>query len=64
MVMEERKELKTFRVKLLCDCGGEMKVVKTLMSDPPQYQHTCVRCEKEVTMDRSYPCIEQEEVTQ
>lgn len=46
--MEIKEEVKTYRVKLMCDtkdCTGEMLPDgRCLMSNPPQYPHVCNVC--------------------
>ena len=62
--MESRQEVKTYRVRMLCDeCNGEMKATgETLMTYPPKYIHKCELCGLVVTYAVSYPYIIYEEV--
>lgn len=57
--MEKETELKTFRVQMFCDCGGEMKPTgMVLCSNPPQYPHQCQLCYKRATYETTYPHLE------
>ena len=50
--------VKTVLVKMLCQCGGEMKPTGTcLTSYPPQYPHVCNKCGTNATYNVSYPEI-------
>jgi hypothetical protein len=64
--MEQRTEVKTIRVDLICDtCGtGEMAYTGTiLMSDPPQRQYQCPECLNIAHVPgRLYPRIEYKEI--
>lgn len=56
---EKETELRTFRVKMFCDCGGEMKPTgMVLSSHPPQFPHQCSLCGMRATYDKSYPHLE------
>lgn len=50
---------------LHCDnCCTEMEFDgNVLMSDPPQFPHTCPKCGKKQIMDAQYPHIEYERKT-
>lgn len=56
MPKEIKREVKTFEVKMMCDCGGEfLPTGFAQMSNPPKYGHQCSSCEKEVYLDYHYP---------
>lgn len=48
-----------------CDeCGTEVEPTgQILTSDPPKFIHKCPKCNKEVWLDHSYPCIVYEDKT-
>ena len=46
---EIKKEVKTYMVSQLCDCGGTFQYESNgvmLASYPPQYPHVCYACGK------------------
>jgi len=56
-------EVRTFNVRVYCDCGAEYKWNGTaLMTHPPKYPHTCPECGDRVTLKDSYPTQETVEV--
>lgn len=57
MPNEKREEVKTFEVRLMCDCGEEMHATGVgLMSTPPKYPHVCKACQAETHVrGKSYP---------
>ena len=58
---EETKPVRTVRVSLRCECGGEYKSVSgvVLASMPPQYPHECDKCGEELYVEeKTYPRIE------
>ena len=62
--MEEKKlMMKTFLLKMICECGGEFRAGnEVLMSYPPQYPHKCTKCGEERTFSgKSYPRLIHEE---
>lgn len=60
---EKRTEVKTIRVRAICNCGGEFKPTgMCLTSYPPQYPHKCDNCGKVKTFEKSYPTVEYVEV--
>lgn len=68
ILMEIRKEVKTYQVSYKCpECGeGELKANGMMKpSNPPYYGHTCTNREcrhKEYIFGATYPRIETEEV--
>ena len=49
-------EVRTFNVKLMCDCGGEIRANgNVLETSPPVYAHQCLACSKSYTLDSEYP---------
>lgn len=55
---EKEAELKVFRVKMFCDCGGEMEPKGfVLFSDPIEYRHECNKCGLYQTFKEQYPTI-------
>ena len=60
---EVKTEVKTFRVKLKCDCGGDMIYNgMVLTSNPPLYPHICDKCEARVNRRNKYPMITTEDI--
>lgn len=58
--MEKKEtEIRVFRVKMFCDCGGEMLPTGVILSScPPQFPHQCSLCGMRATYDSSYPHLE------
>ena len=62
-MIEKEIEVKTFRVRAFCECGGEFKDTGcVLMSYPPQYVHACEKCNKKAHFSKSYPTIKYKEI--
>ena len=61
---EVKKEVKTYIVHAMCDCGGEyLPTGMALTSHPVQYPHVCDKCgDKQLFSDEMYPRTEYEEV--
>lgn len=59
-----KKELKTYAVHAMCECGGEFHPTVMFATYPAQYQHCCDKCGKVMTFDVNYPEIKYEEVSQ
>ena len=56
---EKATELKVFRIKMFCDCGGEMLPTGVALSSyPPRFIHQCRLCGTRATYDTSYPYLE------
>ena len=56
-----KEEVKTYQLKLMCECGGEFKSTGiVLTSNPPQYPHACNSCGKQITKWECYPYIKNE----
>ena len=62
--MEKITNVNTVKVSLFCDvCGNEMLPNgKTLMSNPPQYQHVCKNGHKINIREKIYPYIDYVEI--
>ncbi len=54
---EKETEVRSVRVALECNCGGNMKFTGTeLTSYPPQYPHKCEKCGKTKNVrGKTYP---------
>ena len=52
------QEMRTYTVRWICECGGELKHNgHVLTTHPPMYPHECDTCEhKETLLGESYPC--------
>jgi predicted SprT family Zn-dependent metalloprotease len=60
---EIRTEVKTFRVTLACDCGGEAISTGIVYSTwPEQIEYRCVKCEQKLASPNRYPCLRTEEI--
>jgi hypothetical protein len=60
---EKAIELRTFRVKMFCGCGGEMKPTGMMLAScPAQYPHQCVLCNKRQNYKTTYPHLEYKDV--
>lgn len=56
-----RREVRTYQVILLCDCGAQMELTGVaLMTHPAKYEHKCPKCGKREDLLESYPRIEYE----
>jgi hypothetical protein len=64
MSKETKVEVKTYILRLICECGGDMMPTGECMSSkPPQYPHRCARCgSMETVSDKYYPVTTFEEV--
>jgi len=55
---ETKLATETVLVRMMCECGGEMKPTGVcLTSNPPQYPHVCNKCGTNVTYYVTYPEI-------
>lgn len=57
---EFKKEIKTFQVDYICDNCGSPDVKSTgvtLLSNPPQYPHTCKNCGANYVFKCTYPTM-------
>ena len=64
--MEMKIEVKTFKIKCICDvCGlGEMNPTGVVLTTfPPKYPHICSHCGDDYILDDRYPQLRTEEVT-
>jgi hypothetical protein len=53
---ESRKEVRSYRVTLTCDCGAEMKATGMVYSTyPEQIEYQCSICGIKSTSTRRYP---------
>lgn len=59
MTTERRIPVKTYIVRLFCDCGGEMEPTGVaLTSHPPRYPHRCTVCGTETSHHtRTFPFV-------
>ena len=57
-----RKEVKVFRDRMFCECGGEFNVQTILSSFPAKYQHSCNLCNEKEISDYCYHRIIYEEI--
>lgn len=57
--MEQEFDLQPYGVKMLCDCGGEMKPSGNIMltCEPPKFPHTCDKCGRQESYTERYPTI-------
>jgi hypothetical protein len=57
IALKRMQEVRTFTVKLICDCGGEyVHNGIVLTSNPPQYPHVCAGCgHTEVLEGEAFP---------
>ena len=56
-------EVRTFVVKVYCDCGGELKFNgHANMTYPPQYVHACGDCGLTTVYQDQYPLTTTQEV--
>lgn len=62
--MLDKKEVKTYIVRLYCEqCGHEMVSDGTVLcSYPPQYPYVCPNCGSKITTNEKYPKIEYKEI--
>lgn len=54
----QRVTVRPIRVKLICDCGGEMFTFQSYTATTTQYLNRCGRCSAQVQTDKSYPGID------
>jgi len=60
---EESVTVRVVRVKLICECGGEMLPTgESLLSYPAKYPHVCSKCGHTEKKTRRYPRIDYEEL--
>lgn len=61
-MFENKKEVKTYMVEMLCPCGGVYEYTQgfALATFPPQYPHKCNICGQTKTFNCVYPKIEYE----
>jgi hypothetical protein len=53
---EIRKEVRSYRVTLTCDCGAEMKTTGTVyLTYPEKIEYQCVLCGIKLTSTKRYP---------
>lgn len=54
-----KKEIKTYKVHMMCDCGGEYKMSESdlfnMMFLNEGYRHTCDKCGKVMILSEYYP---------
>lgn len=62
--MLKKREVRTYKVELICDeCGVPMEFTGMMLTSyPPQYPHKCPKCGKHETVFECYPKIEYEYV--
>jgi hypothetical protein len=62
-MIKVRKEVKTYMVRAMCECGGEYEHQGLVLTSwPAQYPHECNRCGKMETFLSQYPKFEYKEV--
>ena len=53
------KKCEVYKVRLLCDCGGEMFPDGIMYAcNPPKYPHKCKNCGFVENRGKTFPCIE------
>jgi len=58
MTTIKRIEVKTYRERLYCECGGEMLPTGMIYSTmPPQYPHQCQVCGAQAIAPDSFPRV-------
>ena len=63
--METRKEVKVFKVVMMCPKCNEAEMEYTgitFSTNPPKYQHQCPVCGYKDSYIKTYPSVEYEEV--
>lgn len=57
--MEQEFTLQPYGVKMLCDCGGEMKPHGNtiLTCDPIRFPHVCDTCGRQDSYIEKYPTV-------
>jgi len=59
MSEETYENVKTIRVTLQCECGGEMKPTGVFLTMyPPLYPHFCEKCGNGENLNTTYPYID------
>ena len=60
--MLKRREVKTYKVELICDeCGVPMQFTRVVLTSyPGQYEHRCPKCGRVLYPNCSYPITEYE----
>ena len=60
-----KKEMKTYRIHAMCECGGEFKLDDTELFNSMFFgeglKHTCDKCGKEIVLSEYYPIDVREE---
>lgn len=58
-MFEKKEKIQTYMVRMMCDCGGELKSDGTVYpTEPPRYKHICDKCGKvEIIWNNCYPTI-------
>lgn len=60
---EIKEEVKTFKVKAMCDCGGEYKPTGRVFDVwPPHYVHECNKCSTSSSFTSHYPKLVHENI--
>jgi predicted SprT family Zn-dependent metalloprotease len=63
MPHEERREVRSFQVKFICDCGEEMQSTGRMRStSPPTVEYLCPVCNTKALSPSGYPRTEYEEI--
>ena len=60
--MLKRREVKTYKVELICDeCGTPMEFTGVVLTTyPGQYEHRCPKCGRTASPTCAYPITEYE----
>lgn len=60
-MLEDKKEVKVYRVEAICtECyEGKMKSTGVMLtSNPPWYPHVCNNCGYKENLRKQYPCLD------
>ena len=56
---EEKVEVKTIMVYLICECGCEMNMCSDIQATfPPRYSYQCPKCKRIEISESVYPRVE------
>jgi len=60
--IEVKRQVKTFKIRRYCQCGGEFIFKYCEYGVVYKFHHSCKECGKETWFDDRYPAINHEEV--